>query len=712
MYKKIFGLSISVMVLFFLIFVAMSVGDVSAHSNLGCYVWKSDLRFGSGPGEGVKMLQDHLGHEGLAILDSEKSSQVFGESTLAAVKAFQSKYYQDVLSPVGLKNPTGFVGKLTRSKLSQVSGCAGQVLAEAVVINTTGTNRSQCVSIEAPSQVTTGQSFSAKVTMRNSGTRSWTTDAKPHRLGSVSPVDNLRWGLGRVALSSEPINNNQNAIFSFNALAPVIPGSYNFNWRMVEEGVTWFGSTCSKKIIVVSGTPTPTPTPSTTPTPTPTPIPTPTPSTTPTPTPSLTPTPSPTPIAGGLYPDFKGRYTNLAMVGTPYPPSGVSGIPKCPDLLHDPINWHSLYMPAELLSMSLRSKLSDSGVSQSTIDLIGQVGCHYDHVHNANPSVGDSVFGPAGSLWGGQTLSYPWETFSASGHENHLKHEGYKYLVDINIPPATTDLNWQVGPNNIVHDARLQYHALGGPADAVVRLHSFFAEYNVCSKDNQSLCGIVKFGGWADYGVMHIPYKTTMVPLPSDPVPVNQSINEDPYRAHVSMTDGEWVGARPDATCKNCGLTSFDIQWIWTTSSRYGHNKFGGQYIIAHDDWQGINPTNPTEIKLICDPSLGRACRFNNTEHQPFTYWVYVPESMDNTIQDSDSRVGFVSYEGFTDRQGNIVTNCITTGLDCVPLYIKNAPTGYAGWNTPSNSGKDLNSGRWRDFDTSPGNEWWVEYPN
>ncbi len=44
----------------------------------------------------------------------------FGVKTLDAVKRFQEKYKDEILSPAGLTSATGFVGPLTRNKLSQI----------------------------------------------------------------------------------------------------------------------------------------------------------------------------------------------------------------------------------------------------------------------------------------------------------------------------------------------------------------------------------------------------------------------------------------------------------------------------------------------------------------------------------------------------------------------------------------------------------------
>ena len=90
---------------------------------------------------------------------------------------------------------------------------------------------------EVPVQVQTGGTYRVKVTMRNAGGTTWVS---PIRLGSQNPQDNLIWGLGRVELSG-PVAPGAEAMFDFFISAPSKPGTYNFQWRMVHEGVTWFG---------------------------------------------------------------------------------------------------------------------------------------------------------------------------------------------------------------------------------------------------------------------------------------------------------------------------------------------------------------------------------------------------------------------------------------------------------------------------------------
>ncbi len=101
-----------------------------------------------------------------------------------------------------------------------------------------------------PATMTPGQIVSVSVTMNNTGTTTWTV-AGGYKLGSQNPQDNMTWGLNRVVLSGSvaPAANNT---FTFNITAPLATGSYNFQWRMINEGAaTFFGAASPNQVIQV-----------------------------------------------------------------------------------------------------------------------------------------------------------------------------------------------------------------------------------------------------------------------------------------------------------------------------------------------------------------------------------------------------------------------------------------------------------------------------
>jgi hypothetical protein len=105
-----------------------------------------------------------------------------------------------------------------------------------------GTLAAAYVSQVVPTSVAAGARFTAQVTMRNTGTATWTAGSAV-RLGSQSPQDNLTWGLGRVDLPpGVEVAPGARHTFTFEARAPSTAGTRAFQWRMLREGVTWFGA--------------------------------------------------------------------------------------------------------------------------------------------------------------------------------------------------------------------------------------------------------------------------------------------------------------------------------------------------------------------------------------------------------------------------------------------------------------------------------------
>jgi len=100
-------------------------------------------------------------------------------------------------------------------------------------------NNARFVSQQVPRNVLPGQTFQVSITMKNTGTTTWSPSAN-YRLGSQSPQDNTTWGRNRVDLTSD-VPPGAEYTFIFDAQAPSTEGTYNFQWRMVQDGVEWFG---------------------------------------------------------------------------------------------------------------------------------------------------------------------------------------------------------------------------------------------------------------------------------------------------------------------------------------------------------------------------------------------------------------------------------------------------------------------------------------
>ncbi|MET0553873.1 MAG: M4 family metallopeptidase [Vicinamibacteria bacterium] len=116
-------------------------------------------------------------------------------------------------------------------------------------------NDAAFVAQSVPASMAAGTHYAVSVTMRNTGTTTWTTAAS-YRLGSQNPQDNSTWSVGRVALPVDPVPPGAQATFAFTVRAPAAAGTYNFQWRMLRELVEWFGAyTPNVAVSVVPGVP-------------------------------------------------------------------------------------------------------------------------------------------------------------------------------------------------------------------------------------------------------------------------------------------------------------------------------------------------------------------------------------------------------------------------------------------------------------------------
>ena len=95
-----------------------------------------------------------------------------------------------------------------------------------------------------------GATQTVSIKFKNTGDVSWVR-ASGFKLGSQNPNDNTTWGLQRVELPST-IAPGQTVTLTFSIKAPSSPGTYNFQWRMVQDGSAWFGATTPNVAIRVS----------------------------------------------------------------------------------------------------------------------------------------------------------------------------------------------------------------------------------------------------------------------------------------------------------------------------------------------------------------------------------------------------------------------------------------------------------------------------
>ncbi|MDR3445449.1 MULTISPECIES: RHS repeat-associated core domain-containing protein [unclassified Dyella] len=120
----------------------------------------------------------------------------------------------------------------------------------------------QFVGQNVPGTMYGGQTQSISLQFKNTGTLTWSREAN-YKLGSQNPSDNAVWGAGRLLLPND-VAPGQTVTVQASLKVPMANGTYNFQWRMLQEGVTWFGE-ASSNVAVNVGPPPPPPPPPTNP---------------------------------------------------------------------------------------------------------------------------------------------------------------------------------------------------------------------------------------------------------------------------------------------------------------------------------------------------------------------------------------------------------------------------------------------------------------
>jgi len=117
-------------------------------------------------------------------------------------------------------------------------------------------NNAAFVAQQVPDNVEAGAVFAVEITMENAGTTTWSMGgSNPYRLGSQSPQDNQTWGTNRIPMEAgSSILPGATCTFRADFTAPAQSGSYDFQWKMVQESVEWFGDFTENVHIEVSAT--------------------------------------------------------------------------------------------------------------------------------------------------------------------------------------------------------------------------------------------------------------------------------------------------------------------------------------------------------------------------------------------------------------------------------------------------------------------------
>ncbi|MEZ0229052.1 MAG: NBR1-Ig-like domain-containing protein, partial [Planctomycetota bacterium] len=140
-------------------------------------------------------------------------------------------------------------------------------IAEKSVTVAAATDAATLVRFDAPDRIAPGDRARFKAVLRNTGTSTWDSAM---RLGVVDDgagagarfLEGTGGDAIRVNLpTGVRVAPGQEQEVSFDVVAPQAERTYTVRFRMVHEGVRWFGDTAQKSIAVAKGTPPPPPAP-------------------------------------------------------------------------------------------------------------------------------------------------------------------------------------------------------------------------------------------------------------------------------------------------------------------------------------------------------------------------------------------------------------------------------------------------------------------
>jgi len=162
----------------------------------------------------------------------------------------------------GASQPSVNTGNITIPTSVYEIRCVNQtggptIVSDSVTINVTqpGSCSGNCAQFVSQTTVSTpkkaGDTQAVTIVMKNTGTTTWTSGGK-YNLGSQNRADNSNWGLNRVALSS--VSPGGFATFPFLITMPA-QSIVDFQWRMVQDTVEWFGDTTANQAVALDSGP-------------------------------------------------------------------------------------------------------------------------------------------------------------------------------------------------------------------------------------------------------------------------------------------------------------------------------------------------------------------------------------------------------------------------------------------------------------------------
>jgi hypothetical protein len=301
----------------------------------------------------------------------------------------------------------------------------------------------------------------------------------------------------------------------------------------------------------------------------------------------------------------------------------------------------------------------------------------------------DDIFGTRYFDSAGGDISYPWET----EHENHHKHETYKWYVRRDQPANNNPYT-----AGYIRAFRVQAHSDLFNLSSV--RHSFAVEAQVCLKTVPNRCGIIRFGGQQHLGDLFIDAGRDRIPVIDTDAPPRGGPQRLHYDQAGSRASATWYGRSEGGSPMNLrrSLGGFAHE----TSDMWGY--YPKPRVLPVRDL-----TVERDFVFFDDPAL------NGSFRAPHILQLQVPRQL-RPILDAN-RDGVANFLGYTDRYGAVVEGMTETGffgpgacdgvsLDCVPVSLESVPI--------PPDGAFQHRGEHREYDIYFGRRpsGWIEFPN
>lgn len=277
------------------------------------------------------------------------------------------------------------------------------------------------------------------------------------------------------------------------------------------------------------------------------------------------------------------------------------------------------------------------------------IGCHYDHQHGDDPSSVNDIFGASLFDVMGGTISHPWQTFSAAGLENDLKHAGYFWHVRRDLPCPTP---------GCITAFRVLVHQHPSGRDAAVRHHSAAFEFQMRNASTGQTAIVQVPGMWVDFGELQV----DGVRIQDIPDAVNGA-----HKQHGSTGTPQiiWYGASP----RSHGVApNGSVPRGFATIST-----------SVHDVWDFTQPSNPSDYTDVICPQVDATCTTNATTLRPhlLAFNAAIARRVEYRHIFDPNLTGRVNGTFWFDRYlvPQPLGSCATASLDCVPVTFTNVET-------------------------------------